>query len=65
MLGRCDDGESELLYSSHWEVQLLDDESNLEIARQFTDRFRPEWRDIVEENHRKRQRRIELGMTVT
>jgi len=65
MLGRCDDGESELWYSRHWEIELLDDESNLEIARRFTDRFRPEWRDILEEKHRRRQRRAELGMSAT
>lgn len=65
MLGRCDDGEPDLLDSRHWEVDLLDDESNIEIARRFTDRFRPEWRSIVEENHIRRQRRAELGMSTT
>jgi hypothetical protein len=65
MLGRCDDGEPDLLHSRHWEVKLLDDESNIEIARRFTDRFRPEWRHIIEENHRMRQRRAELGMSAT
>lgn len=65
MLGRCDDGESDLLSFRRWEVKLLDDESNIEIARRFTDRFRPEWRSIVEENHIRRQRRAELGMSTT
>lgn len=63
MLGRCDDGEPDLLSSRHWEVKLLDDESNVEIARRFTDRFRPKWRHIVEENRGRRQRQAELGIS--
>lgn len=61
MLGRCDDGEPYLLETRHWEVKLLDDESNIEITRRFADRFRPEWRHVVEENYR-RQRWAELGI---
>lgn len=65
MLGRCDDGEPDLRFSRHWEIKLLEDEKNFEIARRFTDRFRPEWRYIVEENHKRAQRRAELGMFPT
>jgi hypothetical protein len=65
MLGRCGDGESGILCYTPWILELLDDKINLDTARRFTDRLRPEWRDIVEENHRKRQRRAELGMSVT
>jgi hypothetical protein len=65
MLGRCDDDKPELLRSRHWEVKLLDDEKNIEVARRFTDRFRPEWRHILEDNHRRAQRRAELGISAT
>jgi hypothetical protein len=71
MQGRCDgdndpdwsdsDGWRE---SDHWEAQLLKDERNVDIARRFTDRFRPQWRGIVEENHLKAQRRAELEIAV-
>lgn len=63
MQGRCNDGEPSLLGTSHWEVKLLEDKENVEIARRFTDRFRPEWRHIVEENHQRALRRAELGMS--
>jgi hypothetical protein len=62
MLGQCDDGEISLLSSRYWEVELLDDESNIETARRFTNRFRPEWRPVIEENRRRRQRCAELGI---
>jgi hypothetical protein len=71
MQGRCDgdndpdwsdsDGWRE---SDNWEAQLLKDERNVDIARRFTDRFRPQWRGIVEENHLKAQRRAELEIAV-
>jgi hypothetical protein len=62
MQGRCGDWEPVLLGTDFWEAKLLEDTDNIEIARRFTDRFHPEWRSVLEENHRKAQRRLELGL---
>lgn len=62
MLGRCDDWEPNLLGTDYWEVELLEGEDNVEIARRFVDRFRPELRDILDDNHERARRRAELGM---
>jgi hypothetical protein len=71
MQGRCDDydgtdwsGSEDLMDSDHWEARLLKDERNVDIARRFTDRFRPEWRAIVEENHSRAERRAQLDIAV-
>jgi hypothetical protein len=71
MQGRCDSDNSldwsdsdDWRDSDHWEAQLLKDEHNVDIARRFTDRFRPHWRGIVEENHLRAQRRAELEISV-
>jgi hypothetical protein len=65
MQGRCDGGNDlDWRGSDHWETQLLKDERNVDIARRFTDRFRPEWRHIVEETHLRAQRRAQLEIAV-
>ena len=63
MQGRCGDGQADLLGTDHWEIALLGDDSNMEIAKPFMARFRPEWVSIVEDNARKAQRRVELGIS--
>lgn len=60
MQGRCDDWTPYLLYSDRWEAELMKDQSKVEIARRFADRFHPEWRPIVDANHAKARRRVEL-----
>jgi hypothetical protein len=61
--GRCDDWEPELLGTNHWEARLIEDESNIETAKRFTERFRPEWRGIVDENEKRAKlgTRLEIG----
>ena len=63
MQGRCDDWEPSLLGTSHWEARLIEDGSNMESARKFTERFRPEWRGIIDENERgaKLGTKLEIG----
>jgi len=63
MQGRCDDWEPVLLGTDFWEAKLLKDTDNVGAAKRFTDRFHPEWRDILENNHREAQRRVELGLS--
>jgi hypothetical protein len=57
MQGSCDDWEPSLLGTDTWEVRLIEDGSNIEAAKRFTERFRPEWRGIVDEN----EKRAKLG----
>lgn len=61
MLGLCGGAKPNLVDTDHWEAQLLTDEGNLEIARRFIARFRPEWKEILERNHMEAQWRTELG----
>jgi hypothetical protein len=57
MQGRCDDWKPSSLGPSHWEARLIEDESNMKSARGFIERFRPEWRGIIDEN----EKRAKLG----
>jgi hypothetical protein len=66
MQGRCDDWEPSLLGTNHCEVRLIEDESNIEAAKSFIERFRPEWRGIVDENEKRAKlgTRLEIGPTM-
>jgi hypothetical protein len=65
MQGRCGgDDDPDWSDTDHWEAQLLKDERNVDTARRFTDRFRPQWRDIVEAHHSRAQRRAQLDIDV-
>lgn len=61
MQGRCDDWEPIFLDTNRWQVKLIEEQSNVKIARRFADRFHPEWRNIVDENYMKARRGIMLG----
>jgi hypothetical protein len=62
MQGRCDDWVPDLLYKNRWEVELLKDQSKVDIARKFADRFRPLWRSIVDATNMRAQRRSDTRM---
>jgi hypothetical protein len=51
-----------LLGTDHWEVRLIEDGSNIEAAKRFTERFRPEWRGIVDENEKRAKLGTRLGI---
>lgn len=64
MRGLCGEENSSLVHGDHWEAQLLRDENNIEIARRFTKRFRPEWIEILAQNHARARQRAEIGISV-